>query len=106
MYQYNFFLGLACVSNTHVLQAIEFLSRVETLQSHAVHFAIALHDMDLLHLTDSVQSKLCECVWVCECVSVTVCGWGVRMSVYLWMSDNPLEHLQIQLVFHSPKQER
>lgn len=40
------------------LQAIEFLSRIEVFQSHAVHFAIALRDMDLLTLTDSIQSKL------------------------------------------------
>ena len=39
-------------------QAIEFLSRQELLQTHAVHFAIALQDMELLHLTDSTQSKL------------------------------------------------
>ncbi len=43
-----------------LLQAIEFLSRIEMFQSHAVHFAIALHDMELLNLTDSIQSKLCE----------------------------------------------
>ncbi len=43
-------------------QAVEFLSRVEMLASHAVHFAIALQDMELLNLTDSVQSKLCESV--------------------------------------------
>lgn len=41
-----------------VFQAIEFLSGVEALQSHAVHFAIALHDMGLLYLTESAQSKL------------------------------------------------
>lgn len=38
--------------------AIEFLSRQELLQTHAVHFAIALQDMELLNLTDSTQSKL------------------------------------------------
>jgi len=38
--------------------AIEFLSRVEMLHTHAVHFAIALQDMELLHLSDSIHSKL------------------------------------------------
>ena len=41
-------------------QAIEFLSRQELLHTHAVHFAIALQDMELLHLTDSTQTKLCK----------------------------------------------
>lgn len=44
------------------VQAIEFLSRVEALHVHAVHFAIALHDMNLLYLTGSTQSKLCKLV--------------------------------------------
>ena len=43
-----------------LFQAIEFMSRVDLLHSHAVHFAIALHDMNLLYLTDSTQSKLSE----------------------------------------------
>lgn len=43
------------------LQAIEFLSRVEPFHSHAVHFAIALQEMHLLHLTESTRSKLCKC---------------------------------------------
>ena len=41
-------------------QAVEFLSRVERLSTHAVHFAIALQDMELLNLTDSPQAKLCK----------------------------------------------
>ena len=41
-------------------QAIEFLSGIEALHSHAVHFAIALHDMDLLYLAEPTQSKLCK----------------------------------------------
>ncbi|XP_020602897.1 nuclear pore complex protein Nup93-like [Orbicella faveolata] len=38
--------------------AIEFLSRVETFRSHAVHFAIALFKMHLLLLPDSIQAQL------------------------------------------------
>lgn len=41
------------------LQAIEFLSRVEPFHAHAVHFAIALQEINLLHLTESTRSKLC-----------------------------------------------
>ena len=40
------------------IKAIEFLSRVESLRSHAVHFALALHDLDLLYLTPSFHSNL------------------------------------------------
>ena len=40
------------------IKAIEFLSRVESLRSHAVHFALALHDLDLLYLTSSFHSNL------------------------------------------------
>ena len=43
-----------------LLQAIDFLSRVEHLSVHAVHFAIALQDMELLHLTTDIQSKMCK----------------------------------------------
>ena len=39
-------------------QAIEFLSRNEMLHTHAVHFAIALQDMDILYLSESIHSKL------------------------------------------------
>lgn len=42
------------------MQAIDFLSNVDALQSHAVHFAIALHDMDLLYLTELTESKRCK----------------------------------------------
>lgn len=38
--------------------AIEFLSRVDTLRSHAVHFAIALYKMHLLLLPESIQAQL------------------------------------------------
>jgi nuclear pore complex protein Nup93 len=38
--------------------AIEFLSRMESFHSHAVHFAIGLQEMQLLHLTESPRSKL------------------------------------------------
>ena len=45
---------------TVYLQAVEFLSRVEPLRSHAVHFALALHDLNLLYLTDSFHASLCK----------------------------------------------
>jgi nuclear pore complex protein Nup93 len=38
--------------------AIEFMYRVESLRSHAVHFALALYDQELLHLTSSFNSNL------------------------------------------------
>jgi hypothetical protein len=47
------------------LQAIEFLSRMEQLSVHAVHFAIALHDLELLHLTSDLQSKICKLTYTC-----------------------------------------
>lgn len=42
------------------IKAVEFLSRVESLRSHAVHFALALHDLDLLYLTPSFHSNLSQ----------------------------------------------
>ena len=45
----------------HPVQAIEFLSRIEHFQSHAVHFAIGLQELGLLRLTESPRSRLCEC---------------------------------------------
>lgn len=41
-------------------QAIDFLHRVERLRSHAVHFAIALKNHNLLHLTESPRASLCK----------------------------------------------
>jgi nuclear pore complex protein Nup93 len=41
--------------------AIEFLSRIEHFQSHAVHFAIGLQELGLLRLTESPRSRLSEC---------------------------------------------
>ncbi|CAI8034729.1 Nuclear pore complex protein Nup93 [Geodia barretti] len=38
--------------------AIEFLSRIEHFQSHAVHFAIGLQELGLLRLTESPRSRL------------------------------------------------
>lgn len=38
--------------------AISFLSQNESLRSHAVHFALALHDLELLNLTKSFHSNL------------------------------------------------
>lgn len=40
--------------------AIEFLYRIERLKPHAVHFAIALKEHDLLHLTESPRAPLLE----------------------------------------------
>lgn len=42
------------------LQAIEFLSRIEPFQSHAIHFAIGLQELQLLRLTESSRSRLCK----------------------------------------------
>ena len=53
-------VAVSIPSTNQPLQAIDFLSRVEILHTHAVHFAIALYDMELLQLTDSFQSKSCE----------------------------------------------
>ena len=39
-------------------QAIDFMWRVEQLKTHAVHFAIALYDQNLLHLTNSTQAQI------------------------------------------------
>ena len=33
---------------------------MEQLHVHAVHFAIALQDMNLLRLTSDIQSKMCK----------------------------------------------
>ena len=52
--------GPSLLPSSHC-QAIEFLSRVELLHSHAVHFAIALQELQLLHLTESARAKLREC---------------------------------------------
>uniref|UniRef100_A0A1X7VWE9 Nuclear pore protein n=1 Tax=Amphimedon queenslandica TaxID=400682 RepID=A0A1X7VWE9_AMPQE len=38
--------------------AIEFLSRIDSLRCHAVHFALALHDQNLLHPCESFNSPL------------------------------------------------
>lgn len=41
-------------------QAIEFLSRIDSLRCHAVHFALALDDQNLLHPCESFNSPLCK----------------------------------------------
>ncbi|KAL5467639.1 hypothetical protein EMCRGX_G031900 [Ephydatia muelleri] len=38
--------------------AIDFMWRVEQLKTHAVHFAIALYDQNLLHRTNSTQAQI------------------------------------------------
>lgn len=38
--------------------AIDFLWRMEQLKIHAVHFAIALYDQNLINLTNSVQAQI------------------------------------------------
>ncbi|KAK7086044.1 Nucleoporin nup93, partial [Halocaridina rubra] len=38
--------------------AIEFLSRKENLRCHAVHVALALHEMNLLALPNQVQAPM------------------------------------------------
>ncbi|XP_065827806.1 nuclear pore complex protein Nup93-like [Oscarella lobularis] len=40
--------------------ALEFLSRVEQHRSHAVHFAIALHDAGVLNASESIQAPLLD----------------------------------------------
>ncbi|XP_013389179.1 nuclear pore complex protein Nup93-like [Lingula anatina] len=40
--------------------AIEFLSRIERLRCHAVHVALVLYEMNMLALSQSIQSQLCE----------------------------------------------
>lgn len=40
--------------------AIDFLIRVDKYRSHAVHMAIAIHELNLLALPASINSPLCK----------------------------------------------
>lgn len=45
--------------------AVEFLSRKEALRCHAVHVALALHEMNLLALPEQVHAPMCEYLFGC-----------------------------------------
>ena len=40
---------------------VEFLSRVERLRCHAIHIALALHEMNLLALPSQIEAPMCKC---------------------------------------------